>query len=114
MAYAYRLSGTNGCELLGPDGVVAWTIESELAARIVKLLNEDRSAQCRPDQTTSFMRNPRMPLSKEQIQRLIRVLLRNRPDLVIVKTETTSEKKELVRILEAAGAKPIYHDDADK
>ena len=38
--FTFRKSGTCGCELLGPDGlVVAWTVDVGWAALIVGLLN---------------------------------------------------------------------------
>jgi hypothetical protein len=37
--FAFRLVGTSGCEIVGPEGVVAWTTDGYWAAIIVALLN---------------------------------------------------------------------------
>jgi hypothetical protein len=37
--FTFRKAGSAGCEIVGPDGVVAWTVDSVWAARIVALLN---------------------------------------------------------------------------
>jgi hypothetical protein len=49
-------------------------------------------------------------MTKLQIKKLISVLLNERPDLVIVRTENQSEKKTLVKILKNAGGKVIFRD----
>ena len=42
--YLARLVGTTGCEILNLGGeVVAWTVNEEWAARIVRLLNEENN-----------------------------------------------------------------------
>jgi len=39
--YTFRLSGSMGCEILGPNGtVVAWTVDETMAMVIVALLNK--------------------------------------------------------------------------
>jgi len=38
--FTFRQVGTKGCEIVGPDGVVAWTVDEAWAAVIVKLLND--------------------------------------------------------------------------
>lgn len=50
-------------------------------------------------------------MTKQQTKKLITILLKHRPDLVIVKTANRKEKKTLVEILQSAGAKVIYRDD---
>ena len=51
--FTFRKSGTCGCELLGPDGlVVAWTVDVGWAALIVSLLN--RIGQATGDFRTSL------------------------------------------------------------
>lgn len=47
------------------------------------------------------------PLQRRQVQRLVAILLRSRPDLVIVKTANHNEKQVLVEILRSAGATVI-------
>ena len=47
-------------------------------------------------------------MTKSQIKKLIAILLKTRPDLVIVKTASQSEKQTLVNILKNAGGKVIY------
>ena len=37
--FTFRQVGTTGCEIVGPDGVIAWTVDSVWAALIVALLN---------------------------------------------------------------------------
>jgi hypothetical protein len=37
--FAFRLVGTSGCEIVGPEGVIAWTTDGYWAAVIVALLN---------------------------------------------------------------------------
>ena len=37
--FTFRLVGTVGCEIVGPDGVIAWTVDAAWAAVIVGLLN---------------------------------------------------------------------------
>ena len=38
--FSYRRSGTNGCEIIDPDGlVIAWTVDPAWAGVIVGLLN---------------------------------------------------------------------------
>ena len=37
--FSFRQVATAGCEIVGPDGVIAWTVDSVWAALIVKLLN---------------------------------------------------------------------------
>ena len=38
-AYSARRVGTTGCEIVGPEGVIAWTIDDYWASIIVALLN---------------------------------------------------------------------------
>jgi hypothetical protein len=45
VGYFHRQVGTTGCEILNPTGqVVAWRVDEEWAARIVRLLTEDNDA----------------------------------------------------------------------
>ena len=37
--FTFRLVGTVGCEIVGPDGVIAWTVDEPWAAIIVGLLD---------------------------------------------------------------------------
>ena len=37
--FVFRQVGTTGCEIVGPDGVIAWTVDAVCAAVIVGLLN---------------------------------------------------------------------------
>ncbi len=37
--FSFRRVATMGCEIVGPNGVVAWTVDSAWAALIVTLLN---------------------------------------------------------------------------
>ena len=37
--FTFRHVGTTGCEIVGPEGVVAWTVDTVWAALIVTLLN---------------------------------------------------------------------------
>ncbi len=37
--FSFRQVATSGCEIVGPDGVIGWTIDSVWAAVIVDLLN---------------------------------------------------------------------------
>jgi hypothetical protein len=37
--FTFRQVGTMGCEIVGPEGVVAWTVDTVRAALIVTLLN---------------------------------------------------------------------------
>ncbi len=47
--FAARRYGSSGHEIVGPDGVVAWTMDGYWAAVIVALLNgaDDSEASCR-------------------------------------------------------------------
>jgi hypothetical protein len=47
-------------------------------------------------------------MTTAQIKELIAILLKSRPDLVVVKTENQGEKTTLVKILKNAGGKVIY------
>ena len=38
-SFTYRLVGTSGCEIVGPEGVIAWTVNEPWAAIIVGLLD---------------------------------------------------------------------------
>ncbi len=38
-SFTFRLVGTMGCEIVGPEGVVAWTVDPAWAAVIVGLLD---------------------------------------------------------------------------
>ncbi len=39
--YTFRLVGSKGCEIVGPDGnVIAWTVSEITATIIVALLNQ--------------------------------------------------------------------------
>jgi hypothetical protein len=40
-SFTYRLVGTSGCEIVGPQGVIAWTVDELWAEMIVALLNGD-------------------------------------------------------------------------
>jgi len=47
--FSYRRSGTTGCEIIGPDGlVIAWTVDTASAALIVGLLNQVEGNGLRP------------------------------------------------------------------
>ena len=97
--YTYRRSGLSGHEILDPEGlVIAWTVDVGWAGIIVGLLN---GAALQPPTKEKKM-------TKDEIKNLIMTLLKHRPDLVIVRTETPAEKRELVKILKNAGAKVIY------
>jgi hypothetical protein len=37
--FVFRLVGTSGCEIVGPEGVIAWTTDGRWAAIVVALLN---------------------------------------------------------------------------
>jgi hypothetical protein len=37
--FTFRQVGTTGCEIVGPDGVIAWTVDSAWAVLVVALLN---------------------------------------------------------------------------
>ena len=37
--FSSRLVGTAGCEIVGPDGVIGWTVDSAWAVLVVTLLN---------------------------------------------------------------------------
>ena len=47
-------------------------------------------------------------MTTSQIKTLITTLLKQRPDLVIVKTENQKERETLVKILKNAGGNVIY------
>ena len=47
-------------------------------------------------------------MTTSQIKTLITILLKQRPDLVIVKTENQKEKQTLVKILKNSGGNVIY------
>lgn len=38
-AFTFRQVATAGCEIVGPDGVIGWTVDSAWAVAIVALLN---------------------------------------------------------------------------
>ena len=38
-SFTYLLVGTVGCEIVGPEGVIAWTVDPAWAAVIVGLLD---------------------------------------------------------------------------
>ena len=38
-AFSFRLVATMGCEIVGPDGVIGWTVDELWAVLIVTLLN---------------------------------------------------------------------------
>ena len=44
--YAFRRIATTGCEIICPDGVIAWTVDVVWAARLVSLLNRDAGGDC--------------------------------------------------------------------
>jgi hypothetical protein len=47
--YSYRRSGSTGCEIIDPDGlVIAWTVDAAWAALIVELLNWAEGNGLRP------------------------------------------------------------------
>ena len=48
--FTFRLVGTTGCEIVGPDGVIGWTVDLVWAALIVALLNgaDDREPYAVP------------------------------------------------------------------
>ena len=48
------------------------------------------------------------PMTKSQIKKFITIMLKHRPDLVVVKTENQKEKQTLVKILKNAGGNVIY------
>jgi hypothetical protein len=86
--YTYRRSGTTGHEILDPKGsVIAWTVDVGWAGIIVGLLNRYSP------------RTKEKKMSKEEVKQLIRTLLKERPDLVIVKTDSEREKMTLVDVL---------------
>jgi len=37
--FFWRRSGSAGCEVIGPDGIIAWTANERWAAVIVEMLN---------------------------------------------------------------------------
>ena len=37
--FAFRPVGTSGCEVVGPEGTIAWTTDGRWAAIVVSLLN---------------------------------------------------------------------------
>jgi hypothetical protein len=49
-------------------------------------------------------------MTKQDVKDTVAMLLRNRPDLVIIKTDSEQEKMTLVEILKNAGAKVIYKE----
>jgi hypothetical protein len=101
-AFTYRQSGTTGCEILDADGqVFAWTVDAGWAGLIVGLLN--KAVPFQADHTKI------MTMDKDEIKHLVQTLLKHRPDLLIVKTDSLQEKKTLVEILKNAGAKVIYY-----
>jgi hypothetical protein len=51
-----------------------------------------------------------MIMTRSDIKKIISLLLKHRPDLVIIKTESQTEKKTLVKILKNAGGKIIYRE----
>ena len=37
--FSFRRVGTEGCEIVGPDGVIGWTVDEPWAAVLVSILN---------------------------------------------------------------------------
>src|ERR1017187_8332791 len=98
--YTYRQSGTTGQEIIGPEGVIAWTVDAKWAGIVTGLLNGAAQHIAPPGNT----------MANQEIKDLIRTLLTRRPDLVIVMTDSPDEKRTLVETLKNAGAKIIYQD----
>ncbi len=102
--FAYRRSVTCGHVILDPDGsVIAWTVDAGWAGIITGLLN-----QATPFQSPIANNLEKPTMTKQDVKDTVTMLLRNRPDLVIVITDSEQEKMTLVKLLKSGGAKVIY------
>jgi hypothetical protein len=101
--FTCRRSGTCGHEILDPDGsVIAWTVDAGWAGTITGLLNG-----AVPFQRLIANNLEKSTMTKQEIKNLVQTLLKHRPDLVIVKTDSEQEKMTLVKLLKSGGAKVI-------
>jgi hypothetical protein len=63
-----------------------------------------------PHNSSNNHQGPNMALKERHIRKLVSILLRHCPGLVLVKTTSPEEKQTLVELLQSAGGTVIYRD----